>query len=449
MPDRYEKIDWKNFSGGEGQRYNTRDLFKYHASSKVTVDPESNKLRLEKTFTVTALAFAPSNYVLAYDSTYIYTVIYDSGASRWKLYRSTDGVTFSLAYTFGVGQTDSVQCVVKKGYLIVWFDSGHIALSSDQGGTFSVTAVGSTIPVPAMFVDMPELGEYVYMQANVDEVWRTKDFTSFEKMIAGQGRTDIEQLFVFDGFIYYLQGYVLYQIINGKPLAIRTFERYPRVVSIGKDVVTMILDDLSDVAVQVLLFDGAEFTYKQKVLGYRFANPLFEAGGSAYYQFVASAAATTGDIYRMEKDGSLFRIYSAVPRFVKGIRFKSWDIFLSEYNDSVYKSNNYVLSGTFDLSIVDEGEIIPVGLAVRHKPLTSGCEVNLFVKKDQAASWGSAVLANTTASSVKKKYKYPNAGPVVDFFQVQVELKTNNAANTPEDVSVEFLYLPAGLRNAK
>lgn len=444
---RYQSKYFKDFSGGEGQKFLTEDKSQYHASSKIQVSRLTKKIALQRDLTSNNLAFSMVNRNVASDGTYIYTLVSDSGT--YKLYRSSDGETWSLRFTFGATYTDNSRMGYYNGILFIFFGggTGYIATSTDAGASWSYNA-GKPIENNQLMVSyFPVLGDYLYYEyggGSGPTIVKTKDFVTVSTVYAFGEDVDMEQTVEFDGFIYFVVDNTLYRLEYNKAVKVRSFHGYPTIIPLGPGAMAVMVRGTD--YVRTLIYDGAEFTEFERLEGYTSATPLFEAEGFGY--FTLTAAGPTYDIFKIDGEGRIFKEYTNVGAIEIGLRFKDYDVFLT-YGNTAKKAENYVLAGTIDLPIVDEGEIIPVGLAVRHKPLTNGAAVNLYVKKDQATSWGSAVLANSTANSVKKRYKYPNAGSVVDFFQIRAELTTNSASYSPEDVSVEFLYLPAGLKNAK
>lgn len=444
MGDRYKSHYFKDFSGGEGQRFLSENNTKYHASSKIQVSGITKKIALQKDLVSNSLVDSVTDRNIATDGTYLYVVIFTGGA--WKLYSSTDGESWSLIFTFAGTYTDNTRIGYKDGKLFIFFGSGHIAVSTDGGSSWTYT-ITSQIEVARMFVSYwAELDGYIYYQCvgvTGPRIVRTKDFVTIETVYEHIGDVDMEQLIEFDGFIYFVIENRLFRIEDGQPVRIRTFQDYPMIIPIGKEQMAIIVRGTS--YSKTFLFDGASFQEFARLTGYTTGRPLFEAYG---YAFFIMYNGSTYDIFKINTAGEIFKEYTDTGFMETGIHFKDYDIFM-DYGLTVKKSKNYKLAGTLDLPIIDEGDIIPVALVVRHKPLIAGTAVNIYAKKDQAASWGTALLTSTTTSAVKKEYKFPNGGQKCSFVQLEIELTSNSSSNTPDDVSLEFIYLPAGLKNAK
>ena len=91
---------------------------------------------------------------------------------------------------------------------------------------------------------------------------------------------------------------------------------------------------------------------------------------------------------------------------------------------------------------------VPKQIVLRHKALTANAWVKVYVKVDQASSWGSAVINSNATNAVRKVYNFP-AGTELDFIEFKIEYGTDDSGETPEDATLDFIYLPVGLGNAK
>ena len=160
------------------------------------------------------------------------------------------------------------------------------------------------------------------------------------------------------------------------------------------------------------------------------------------------------EVYQVTHDGAVFRMYALPTGKVgtSGVRFKNSDLISTQGTANkvrIYRNYNYRTAGTFETPILDEGEIIPIQLILRHKPLPSYTTVvNVYIKNNYNSSWGLLFVSNT-AGSVKKKFNFVNGYGVFDFVQFEIELTTSDPAVSPDDVQLEFLYSPTGLENAK
>lgn len=448
MNDRYKSKYFKDFSGGEGQKFLSEKSSQYHASSKVQVSRITKKIQLQKDLASTTLAYSMTNKNIASDGSYLYSLLYNTSSGFWVLYRSSDGETWSVRFTFGATYTDNTRIGYYNGILFIFFGggTGYIATSTDGGGSWTYNASKPIENNQLMVSYWPILSDYLYYEyagSNGPTIVKTKDFITVQEVYSFGEDVDMEQTIEFDGFIYFVVYNTLYRLEDGKAVKVRSFTGYPLIVPIGKTKMAVFVrgTDYS----RTFLFDGDTFDEYARLDGYTTGYPLFEADGFAYFSMVTES---TYDIFKIDGDGHLFKEYADAGAILSGLKFKDYDIFMTQY-DTVKKSKNYKLAGTIDLPIIDEGDIVPVALIVRHKPLVAGTVVKVYAKKDQNSSWGSALIVSNTTSAVKKEYKYPNGSTRCCFFQAEIELTTNNSANSPEDVSLEFVYLPTGLKNAK
>lgn len=449
LMNRYKSHYFKDFSGGEGHKFLNEKKTEYDTSTRIQVSEITKKLKLEKDLIISTLPHEVYEWNITTDGEYIYTVVYDSTLDRNKLYRSTDGETFTLHYTFGATHIGNRRIGYENGTLFIFFElfGGYIASSKDGGSSWVFTPA-TEIESGTMYVSYwAKLDDYIYYvyysPVNGQTIVRTKNFINVETIFQSQIDEYIVQIVEFKEFIYFVQGNTLYKLENFKPVKIRSFSDYPMIIPIQNKVIAIFLQN--SLYTVPILYDGITYKYLNKIDEYSVDAALFEENGFAYFSMYKPGIFS---IFKINENGEIFKEYDNTDTTPGGISFKNYHVFLGR-DDKILKSKNYKLSGTIDLATIDEGDIIPVALVVRHKPLVAGTVVNVYAKKDQATSWGSALIVSNTTSAVKKEYKFPNAGSKCSFLQLQIELTSNSSSNSPEDVSLEIIYLPAGLKNAK
>lgn len=446
---RYKSKKFYNFLGGEGQEYISENG-KYLRSSGVRISQTTGKLRLLEDVTYAELTDNVNNpRCIAQDGTYVFVLTYDSSASRSKLYRSSDGVSFSLVYTFSAtfGQAHMLASYGK--YLVAFSVDGYVATSYNSNGTGWNTEVAYSFSAPysaLVFGGAFFVADNTSFYISVDGLNYTKYANIFDNPLQ---ETDLEFMAGMSGFLYYIENYTLFRFENGQRVAIRRFPFLARIMSLGDDMLFIFGPVGSDVS--MFLFDGDTFTE---------LNPLVVVGGnpnflSPLYSFGQNAMFVYGDteIYQITHEGAVFRMYSLPTGKVAtcGVRFKNSDLISTQGTANkvqIYRNYNYRTAGVFETSILDEGEVIPVQLILRHKPLPANTAVNVYVKNNYNVSWEFLFTSNT-AGSVKKKYNFANGYGIFDFVQFEIELVTTDSAVTPDDVQLEFLYSPTGLENAR
>ena len=113
----------------------------------------------------------------------------------------------------------------------------------------------------------------------------------------------------------------------------------------------------------------------------------------------------------------------------------------------VQYSFTYTASGNVQTRLV-KAQGVPKQLVLRHNPLSANAWVKVYVKIDQASAWSSVVITSDVDGAVKATYDFP-AGTELDFIEFKIEYGTDDSAETPENVTLDYIYLPAGLSNSK
>lgn len=112
------------------------------------------------------------------------------------------------------------------------------------------------------------------------------------------------------------------------------------------------------------------------------------------------------------------------------------------------KEKKRVLESGFETIIVDEGEIIPKQIIIKHDPLLVGTSVEVYFRKDKSTSWGSVVLTSNISGSIKKVYNFPK-NTKCDYIQFKVLMKTSDTSKYINNPELVFLYQRVGLTNSK
>lgn len=442
---RYKSKKFSNFLGGEGQEY-VSENGKYFRSSGVRISQTTGKLRLLEDVTYAELTDNVNNpRCIAQDGTYVFVLTYDSSASRSKLYRSSDGVSFSLVFTFSVtfGQAHMLASFGK--FLVAFSSDGYVATSYNSDGTgwnteiaYSFSAPSSALAFGGSFFVADNTAFYI----SADGLNYTKYANIFDNPLQ---ETDLEFMAGMSGFLYYAENYTLFRFENGQRVSVRRFPFLVRIVPLGEDM--LFIFGLVGSDISMFLFDGDSFVELNQILGAGNPIPLYSFGQNA--MFVCNST----EVYQVTHEGAVFRMYALPTGKVgtSGVRFKNSDLISTQGTSNkvrIYRNYNYRTAGTFETPILDEGEIIPIQLILRHKPLPANTTVNVYVKNNYNASWGLLLVSNTTGS-VKKKYNFVNGYGIFDFVQFEIELLTSDTAVSPDDVQLEFLYSPTGLENAR
>lgn len=449
MSNRYESITFKDFSEGEGEKFFNAKNKKFYSSTRIKIDDNSKKIKLQNDLIDSTLPFNFNliNEGIISDGIKIYVM--QNNAGTFKLYESADAITWTPTYTFAPTYSSGVERIgFYNNILFVYFDSGYYAKSIDKGSSWTFTYDPKWMGL-AKSANMSSSieGYFYFIRYGIDSPFlaRTKDFVAIEDVYDFTNAVEnVDQLFDFEGSLYCVIESTLYKFENNIPIKIRKFARYTTIQTINNE--SIIIAEPKNDHVRITIYDGANFYFTPNLTGYISADNLYEKNGFAYFILGTS---TTNDIFRINSNGNIFKEYQDVTGSLWwGVPHKEMDIFLAYGINKVYRSNNYKLIGSIELPIIDD-EMIPINLKIKHNPLPTGSTINVYTKKNLENTWSSVVISNTTIGSIKKEYRFENNSDVIDFFQIKIELITTNTTTTPEDITVELLYIPAGLKNAK
>lgn len=471
--NRYKEIEFKDFRGGEAPTSLVLVNNKYYKAENVKVDPESGKLSLADgiaSVVVSATDEAIFNLSQASSSEYLFVCLVNSSFDH-LIYRSSDGITWSLVETILEASWSGVQSVylLTNGHhlLLIGDDGLTNRVSHDDGATWASIAYADVIGDGLVMSDggINANGYYYAIGAGITtdfSIVRTIDFETWE-LVLEYSTEFAEQgvLFEFQGFIHLNAGYnILYRIIDGRLEQVKDFR------SEG----TAYFLKISDLLCQVYTYDT--HTAEQKLYhwdGTQFLlvnrSPSIVIGAESHAQqagfsdgengwYIATENATKY-LVKWDKDGNIFKT-SALDNNTEqeklfGINNTAYHVYIDPTNDNwtCDRLSNYKASGTLETRTVETGELVPKQLILRHSPLETGSSVKLYYKKDQDSAYSSALITSNTVGAVKKKYTFPNGTNPIDFAQLKFELITSDSTKRPFGIDAVLLGVPVGLENAK
>ena len=189
---------------------------------------------------------------------------------------------------------------------------------------------------------------------------------------------------------------------------------------------------------------------------FNFENDVLFMESSGIVNSVSFWDSTDDEIITMnlfEKFSRPFNVISALDRVYSIHKVSNNNTFLLGYLSTDGKvaiyENKYISPGSVQTYTFrpEKGSFCPVQITALHKPLTANAWVKVYIKKDGASSWGSAVIDSNTTSAIKKSYDFP-AGDDLRTIEFKIEYGTNDDAETPKDAILEFVYLPLELANS-
>jgi len=454
MADRYKKIEFKKFSDGLGQEFFELEK-KFYNSSNIAVKEDTKKIKLLPDLATTNTSdetFISKQFLATKD--YIFFLTETAAAGKAFLQRTSDAINWATASNFAVG-TLPYEIFSFQGKILAWIDDGgtiKVNISnSDDGGSFT-QSTPSHFPASGAFI-ATELDNVLYMVTKNTAggfpcIAKSNDGITYTELFHFDNDVDIEVIFTMNEWVHFVYKSGLYRIENDKPVLIRNFSQFVGAINIGKDHAAVLYGG-SGIDTKIQIYDGETFEKTITMTGLGYMWPLFSDENYAYFK-----AYTTGNIYKIDKNGRIFALYTIDPthNLATGAIFKNMEVFYAFKSGAptaskIYRNSIYKTSGNLETSIFSVGEIVPKQIIVRHKPLPANTSVKIYQKFDRTANY-TLILTSDTDGAVKKKYTFP-AGTIIDYGQFKIELITSDTSATPEDVELEFLYLPVGLENAK
>lgn len=475
---RYKSKKFNVLSGGQGQAY-ADDLTKFSTSAGVAIDLASQKIQLCNLLEVNQMTGTDNydvkggnNQVLARWNDEVYIPVFDDAlwyARLWKF--SNAGAPTMIALALPTNPLESYALISFKDKLIYSCDAG-LYYSTNPTVAWTNIASPTMTQVNAYASD----GQTLYIIANNGTyngvLFFTTDGITWTELGPVFDNSSsyyyYEILEFFDGFLYALIGdekdknkVYLKRLENNVFVTVKSFHvwTFPSMKKFNDKLYIVYEDQAKNLLVRS--YDGDEIRTENKIyLGgaNKFdISATFASADKLYFHTVEYSNPQRARVYSIDRneavflefDYNLYWPYQIIEN--KGVlHLFATKMDAALHNVCIFNNYNqkFQASGTLENSILDDGEIVPKQLILRHKPLAANTSVKVYVKKDHAASWGSAVLTSDTAGAVKKKYTFPT-GSVHDFMQFKLELITTDNLATPQDVSLEFLYLPVGLENAK
>ena len=465
MGAKYKQIDFNSFKDGEGFDF-VGEQMGYKAASNVTINEETGKLTLGNALSAISLP-APitqisANNAWAVMGTSFLVWAWDDTGLVSKIYKST-GTTLTLvktlSATFGFAQG-----MAGNGKIAFIFSSddsanGRFAYTIDEGATWTESTQTIFDQYRGNFV---LLGEYIYFNAHIKSgnygIVRTRDGSNFEIVWqANSASVSTDWLVEADGVIYAEVSGSIYKLVNNQLILIQK-EKTGTIFSNGHLYLMTTLSPGSNnpTRVKFYTYDGARFVLTKDFI---FPNQIQIQG---FYRDITNGYILCGVV-----NGNYNGFNTVVFRvgenddfhFFQALNYANeemWDLFV--FNKNIYYIDaganlpqiqygaNYILSGTMETSAVNEGEIIPKQLILRHDPLTANTSIKIYAKKDFASSWTLLLTSNTTGA-IKKKYNFANNYGIADFMEFKVELITTLNTISPKFLSLKLLYVPVGLEH--
>lgn len=435
---RYEKIKFDKIDNGLSVIDNEFDSLSNF--SLVTLDNE-NKLILANDYDTIIFDNDMSGANFFVFGSDFYVLVQDSSTLRVKLYKSTDGITFSLNTTLPV-QFDSYSR---------FFDCGNNTCIVECSGNIYNVGTGATYSGFSLSAESLTFCNGFYYFVDQDGyLIKFKDFSSNGTPVLQLPYNNLDTFIVnYEGFLIVNHGDEQVTIID--PLSL-TFNYVPESFRIDDFLIKnnnfFWTKKYSNNRTIFYKYSG----YSEKILDYNFGERVYP------FDFIDNClyiyGSVSGKIYKF--DTISFKL------FYINTFLNANSAYCLIYNDKFYffdqstipakeaylhYSDGYILTaGYAETNLINKDTISPKAIILYHYPLPSGCTVKLYASQNFGAY--SLILTSNTLGSTKKEYIFPKNSSV-DFIKFKIELLTTNVSNSPSKIKLNFLYQPLGLENSK
>jgi hypothetical protein len=443
---RYKKLDFAVYGAGQGHPLHVEGG--YNVASNVQFDdnfyPKLSPGFVSRTITCTD---DNNSRGMVTDGETAYTIIYNGSTNFTELWVTTDGLTWTKRFTFSsVVSGIAIAFYYLNNTLLVLIES-HLCVSYDRGFSFSYfeDAVSHLIDND---LGLAYMGGYYYSAIVYGGTWgiqRTRDFVNWENFYNFDSPVDdYPYLIPANGILYVYYAGQIGMIIGGE------FVTFSNVQASSF---------ISDASFGII--------FSQSVLGLtrfyvveggaprlaRIFSGIFDPVPFAIYRgFVYFYDLANGRVYRADTEGNYYYVETLPASYMSAsVCFNDIRLYRLPHSGTfvtIYRTSDFVSSGTLDSGVMSLGEFVPKQLILRHKPLPAGTSVKVYADFDKSGSWGSAIITSATTGALKEKYTFTNSA-VRDFFAFRVELLTSAPTVSPSEIELTFLYQPLGLENSQ
>lgn len=457
---RYKVVKFDDFSDGE--RCDILDPTEKSFEMSENLIIEKNKIKLGKDIQTGALynlAIEVTEYakMSVIKNNYLYTLGYDTVSSENRIVgiNIQTGNIWTVHTFSGGGDETHIFIKFKDKYIVSMLDGTYkIQYSTNLTAWTNCGTIGTG----KIISDYKIVGDRLYVLCDDDIIYYSDDGIAFTLLVTLNSSYMYSDLNYLDGYFY---------------LQIRTSSSG----SLSSGIIRISLSgEIQDNIISlsgIYKFNSFVFNENMYVLVnerylYRVVGSVlkpifvFENNCIVVYSFGIIEKrffwdSTDDKIITMnifEKFSRPYKVPSALDRVWMIHQYDNCDTIAIGALSSVYKAiiyeDKYYSPGFIETKIYKfpKGLAVPKQVILNHKPLTANAWVKIYVKYDQASAWGSAVIDSNTLNAVRKVYDVP-AGTKCNFIQFKIEYGTTDDSETPEDATVDLIYLPVGLSNSQ
>lgn len=457
---RYKSVKFDQFSDGEQCDVITPTDKSFENSETLSI--QKNKVKLGpkiKNSTPYALTLSESgqeNKCACFTNTFL-NVIGLSAAGKIHIRKiNIQDATISSVYT-SVADADEAHILLRfKNIYICSIDQSGSKIQYSNDTMVSWTACG-TVGTGMTIKDYEVISDRLYILCSDKKIYYSDDGISFTLLVT------LDSSYSYDKFCY-LDGYFYLE-------SRKTTAYYASIIKITlageiqfETISFGIIYDLDSFVFNGNLYAliNNRFLYKidgsSLIFVFNFENDCVLVPSLGFLNFAFFFDKTNDSIIVMNLDEKFHRRYLVSGTINEAFLF-------CQYSDSqfgfvvrsgtfikvfLYHRDKFNSSGSVESKImkIPEDLAIPKQLILTNKPLSANAQIKVYVKKDQASSWGTAVIDSNATDAVRKIYNFPT-GSKISFIQIKIEYLTADEDETPEDAAVEFVYLPVGIINSR
>jgi len=465
MSERYKTITFDDFSGGEQCDMIKPPAGSFKSSENLVI--QSNKIKLGKKLKGGVLydsglddPTSDGKKLSFRYGAYVYVLATDGVDCFIKRCLMTDGSWTAVKTLPDSG--DEVHCFIKfRGKAIANYfdDAGAVYLTkyasiSAMAGAWADTNLVALSGINSFIIeDYVIIHDRLYILGSDLKIYYSDDGITFALLTTLDSFYDYTSLEYLAGYLYVVN--TAYNSVGGLVRISLSGEIQDEVVSVGQnsDFSHRVFAGNSYILIDRRSLYRVEGT--DLILVFKFENAVQFIPSSEFVNLLFFWDSSDNVIIEMNIDEKMSRslyVLAAV----------STASFLHKYGNYIFcvcasagntkvalYSDDYIVSGNIQTRLAKlKSQGVPKQLVLRHRSLTANAWVKVYVKVDQAAAWGSAVITSNAINAVKKVYDFP-AGTELDFIEFKIEYGTDDSSETPEDATLDFIYLPTGLANSK
>ena len=468
VPKRYESVKFKDFSGGQGQKIFKKES-QFAESLTTVLNKDTDDFEIAPAVVTDTIINSQSivpYHICEFDGS-VYMVVHNDTTGYIDILRSYNFAEFTVWKTIEL-DAEVHHIFSAWGRLNITFSAsgtGHffdLRYYDSTSGTFiqvDLPVLGtnetSAPKMPVVFLD----GYYYYITQGL--LWKSSDGNNFTQVF--DFHLDMDLKVADDSFLYGVLNEDDFSsfvriYFDGSYDVLKSFNP-ASAIDVSKYNDGFLVSEVIGGVCRLHYFDGNTFRVFNTIDDEYCINVKSFGFADRVVLVLDIGPASPAIVYFVYNNESVFRVFDLTVEYADAftVIYHKSTFYVSASNDvstQVKYLSKTVLNTSCSIisSIVRPTTMIPKALILRHSPLSGASEdeatVDIYVKKDGASSWGSAVIESETLDSLRKDYIFPTNIGKLEQIQFKI-VKNKSAGNLQTDyVSLEYLYTPAGLSNS-